>query len=349
MRPEHLVHLSCPECRSPLEIAEVTARAEERIVEGALRCTLCRKSWPIRRSIPRFVELANYARSFGEQWESFPRTLYDRHNGLTLCRDRFFRATRWPPRMDGERIVEAGCGPGAFTEIVASTGATVISFDLSSAVDVNFRENGTHRELVIVQADLLHPPLRPAAFDRLFCFGVLQHTPDPARSFASLVPLVRPGGTLAIDCYTKLSRRRGWTSYYRFRWLTRRMNPALVRLLCRIWVTVTWPIVTTLWKLPGDGGRNLARYLFLIRDSFRRKKLKVTPSFEREWAVMQLVDQLTAWYDQPQTLDAVRAWFEQARLTEVEVAPGDNGIVGRGRAAAGIVTPSAAPAGPRGT
>ena len=209
--------------------------------------------------------------------------------------------------------------------------ATVVSFDLSGAVDVNFRENGAHPNLLIIQADLLHPPVRPRAFDRVFCFGVIQHTPDPKASFQSLVQLPRREGLIAIDCYRELSTRRWWTSYYRWRWLTTRMKPALVRALCRIWVTVSWPIVTTLWKLPGDGGRNLARYVFLIRDTFRRKRLDVTPKFEREWAVMQLVDQLTAHYDQPQTVAAVRTWFTDAQLDEVDVAPGDNGIVGRGR------------------
>jgi len=334
MRLQHLVHLACPSCRSPLELAEVRARSDERIDEGALRCTGCRAGWPIVRSIPRFVEPDNYARSFGEQWNRFPRTVYDRHNGLRLYRERFFRATRWPERLAGELLVEAGCGPGAFTEIACSTGATVVAFDLSSAVDVNLRENGRCPDLLVVQGDVLQPPVAPAAFDRLFCFGVLQHTPDPAASFARLVPLLKPGGRLAIDCYRMPTRSRWWTSYYRWRWLTRRMPHALVHALCRVWVTVSWPIVTTLWRLPGDGGRNLARYLFLIRDSFRRKGLPVTPRFEREWAVMQLVDQLTPRYDLPQTIEAVRGWFEEAGLQDVDVAKGDNGIVGRGRAAA---------------
>jgi SAM-dependent methyltransferase len=329
MRLDHLVHLACPRCRTPLEVAEATERADDRIVEGTLRCTACRATWPVLRSIPRFVDPSNYAASFGRQWERFPRTLYDRHNGLTLYRDRFFRASGWPRDLRGEIVLEAGCGPGAFTEIVVSTGATIVSFDLSSAVDVDFRENGANPNLLIVQGDVMQPPVRAGAFDRVFCFGVLQHTPDPRASFRQLVPLAKPGGSLAIDCYRKLERGRWWRSYYRMRPLTRRMPPALVHALCRAWVVASWPIVTTLWKLPGDGGRNFARYVFLIRDTFRRKQLPVTPAFEREWAVMQLVDQLTAHFDLPQTIDAVQGWFEEAGLERIDVAKGDNGIVGR--------------------
>ncbi len=284
------------------------------------------------RAIPRFAPAENYARSFGRQWWHFPKTQYDRCNGLTLYHDRFFRASRWPARMEGELLVEAGCGPGAFTSIAVETGATVVSFDLSSAVDVNLRENGHYKNLCIAQGDLRRPPVQPAHFDRVLCFGVLQHTPDPKASFLSLVPLMKPGGALAVDCYMKLSRRKWWTSYYRCRWLTTRLPPALVHVACRAWVLASWPIVTTLWKLPGDGGRNFSRYVFLIRETFRRKGLKVTPAFEREWAVMQLVDQLTPHYDLPQTIDEVRAWFTEAGLAEIDVAKGDNGIVGRGRA-----------------
>jgi SAM-dependent methyltransferase len=296
-----------------------------------LACSGCQTRWPIVRAIPRFAPAANYARSFGRQWSHFPRTQYDRHNGLTLYHDRFFRATRWPARMEGEVIVEAGCGPGAFTSIAVETGATVVSFDLSSAVDVNLRENGGYKNLLVAQGDIRRPPVRTAGFDRVLCFGVLQHTPDPKASFQSLVPLLKPGGSLAVDCYRKLSTSRWWTSYYRWRWLTKRMPPALVHAACRAWVLASWPIVTTLWKLPGDGGRNFARYVFLIRDTFRRKGLRVTPAFEREWAVMQLVDQLTPRFDLPQTIEEVRSWFADADLAEIDVDKGDNGIVGRGR------------------
>jgi SAM-dependent methyltransferase len=296
-----------------------------------LACSGCPTRWPIVRAIPRFAPAANYARSFGRQWSHFPRTQYDRHNGLTLYHDRFFRATRWPARMEGEVVVEAGCGPGAFTSIAVETGATVVSFDLSSAVDVNLRENGRYKNRLVAQGDIRRPPVRTAGFDRVLCFGVLQHTPDPKASFQSLVPLLKPGGSLAVDCYRELSTSRWWTSYYRWRWLTKRMDPALVHAACRAWVLASWPIVTALWKLPGDGGRNFARYVFLIRDTFRRKGLQVTPAFEREWAVMQLVDQLTPRFDLPQTIEEVRSWFADADLAEIDVDKGDNGIVGRGR------------------
>jgi len=310
-----------------------------RVAEGTLGCAGCGASWPIVRSIPRFVPADNYAKSFGRQWDRFPTTVYDRHNGLGLYKARFFAASGWPQRLNGQTIVEAGCGPGAFTEIACSTGATVVSFDLSSAVDVNLRENGSRENLLVVQADVRAPPLRPAGFDRLFCFGVLQHTPDPSESFRSLVPLVRPGGELAIDCYRSPSLLRWWGSYYRLRWLTRRMPPALVHALCRAWVAVSWPIVTTLWRIPGSTARHWAHYLFLIRDYFRRAGLTVTPRFEREWAVMQLVDQLTARHDHPQSIEDVRGWFEEAGLASIEVAKGYNGIVGRGRVAAGAGRP----------
>jgi ubiquinone/menaquinone biosynthesis C-methylase UbiE len=33
--------------------------------------------------------------------------------------------------------------------------------------------------VLIVQADVFAMPFRAGTFDRIFCFGMLQHTPDP--------------------------------------------------------------------------------------------------------------------------------------------------------------------------
>jgi 2-polyprenyl-3-methyl-5-hydroxy-6-metoxy-1,4-benzoquinol methylase len=83
-------------------------------------------------------------------------------------------------------VLEAGSGSGAgrSTEVLATTGATVISFDLSSAVDANYRNNGQNANVLIVQASILDIPVRPRSMDKVMCLGVIQHTPAPAQSIA---------------------------------------------------------------------------------------------------------------------------------------------------------------------
>jgi len=50
----------------------------------------------------------------------------------------------------------------------------------------------------------------------------------------------------------------------------------------------------------------------------------------KEWAYLVTFDMLAPRYDYPQTLGAVRKWVEQARLVNVEVGHGYNGIEIRG-------------------
>jgi ubiquinone/menaquinone biosynthesis C-methylase UbiE len=58
--------------------------------------------------------------------------------------------------------------------------------DYSYAVDANYAFNGGKNNVFIVQAEVYKMPFRENFFDKLFCFGVLQHTPDPEKAFLLL-------------------------------------------------------------------------------------------------------------------------------------------------------------------
>ena len=49
-----------------------------------------------------------------------------------------------------------------------------------------------------------------------------------------------------------------------------------------------------------------------------------------EWAILDTFDALASKYDKPQTLDEVTNWFKEAALSNVQVKPGANGILGNG-------------------
>jgi len=71
----------------------------------------------------------------------------------------------------------SGQRSGRFTEIALQTGATVFSVDAGQAVDANWNNNGHHANLILCQASLYELPFPQDYFDKVFCFGVLQHTP----------------------------------------------------------------------------------------------------------------------------------------------------------------------------
>ena len=182
MKREHLRYLACPACSEPLELAQ-SVEDSLGICSGVLRCIRCSSTYPNVRHIPRFVPELNYASSFGLQWTKHAQTQHDSYTGVPISEQRFFQETRWPRRLDGEVLLEVGSGSGRFTAPAATTGALVVSMDYSVAVDANYAANGQRPNVLVVQADLYHMPFRAGSFDRVFCFGVLQHTPDVEESF----------------------------------------------------------------------------------------------------------------------------------------------------------------------
>ena len=328
MRSEHLQYLRCPSCKNQLGISEVHEEDTLGIATGSLRCLGCGESYPITRHVPRFVPEQNYASGFGLQWSRHARTQHDSYTGIPLSEVRFFAETRWPRRLDGERILEVGCGSGRFTVHAAGTEAMVVSLDYSNAVDSNFAVNGHRSNVLIIQCDLYAMPLSAGTFDRAFCLGVLQHTPDVHRSFQAIAGMVRSGGHLAVDVYRKpQGLRRLTTTKYWVRPLTRRIPPQHLYRLTRSYIQLMWPVARLINRIPVVGkGINWALLIADYRGVYPLKEDHL-----REWAILDTFDMLAPVYDQPQALSTVRRWFEEARFSRIDVHPGYNGIEGRGR------------------
>ena len=108
--------------------------------------------------------------------------------------------TRYPP---GSRVLEAGCGTGAQTVILAknSPGAEITSIDISPTSLRKAEERVRAEGITNVRfqaGDLFSLTFPPACFDHVFLCFVLEHLPDPGRALASLRPLLRPGGTITV-------------------------------------------------------------------------------------------------------------------------------------------------------
>jgi SAM-dependent methyltransferase len=265
----------------------------------------------------------HYAGSFGMQWNRHRQTQLDSHTGLPLSRNRLFEVTRWDHDLSGQTILEAGSGAGRFTEILAGTGAQILSFDLSTAVEANQANNGRFPNVLIFQADMSAIPVRPLSIDKVLCLGVLQHTPDPAASFRFLTQCVRPAGELVIDVYS--ARPRSLISWkYALRPLTRRMDKdRLYRLIARAAPPLV-PLSARLYKLLGRAGPRLLPIV-------QYEHLGLSRALNREWAVLDTFDMYAPAHDHPQTRRTVREWYRQAGFVDVTVEYGPNGVIARGR------------------
>lgn len=276
----------------------------------------------VRGHIPRFIRNEQYASSFGLQWTRHAKAQLDSTTGKSISRGRFFGVTGWPERMDGERILEAGCGAGRFTEVLVSTGADVWSFDLSDAVEANLANNGHLQNVHIFQASIDAIPFPPGQFDRVLCLGVLQHTPDPAEAFRSLAVQVRPGGYLAIDVYRKdLVALLQWK--YLLRLITKRLPPERLYRIIGAVAPVLLPATRLARRVAGRAGARLSPIA-------EYGHLGLSDDLAREWAILDTFDMYSPAHDHPQTLRTVRQWFMDAEFGDIVVERGPNGIVGRG-------------------
>jgi len=282
---------------------------------------------PFENGVVRFREDDGYNESFALQWKAFRLTQYDDRNGTSLTRDRYMRETGWPTEsLEGEAILEAGCGAGRFTSILAKTGVTLVAVDYSSAVDVSAEVNGGVLNIVFAQADILDLPFYPGAFDRVFCHGVIQHTPDPAKTFHCLNAMVKPGGLLSIDAYLKDGKIRPWKSKYLWRWWSTRVSPE--RLMGFLtWFIPKWlPIDTLIKRLP-----ILGTYAGAIIPCWNYFYTDLPPALKRQWAILDTFDALAPTFDNPVTIAEMDTWFRDASYIEYEVREGGNGVVGNGR------------------
>jgi SAM-dependent methyltransferase len=326
MRLDHLKLLACPVCHGSLTCTHSRADSSGGIADGSLGCTSCGENYPVIAGVPRFVPRENYASGFGLEWTKHARTQYDSYSGIPASEQRFFGETGWPRDMAGELILEVGSGSGRFTEQAARTGATVVSLDYSYAVDANYASNGARSNVLIVQADVFAMPFRPRSFDRVFCFGMLQHTPSPSNAFAALPPVLKAGGALCADIYKVSFWRTIAQTKYWVRPFTRRMNPDRLYARVRRWVDFMWPLAAVIRRLPRGYAIN---WRLLVADySF----LGLQGQMLKEWSYLDTFDMLAPRFDRPATRETFRRWAEQSKLQDIDAYYSPHGVVLRARA-----------------
>jgi ubiquinone/menaquinone biosynthesis C-methylase UbiE len=170
-------------------------------------------------------------------------------------------------------------------------------------------------------------PFRPQSFDRVFCFGVLQHTPSPSRAFAALPLVLKAGGALCADIYKVSFWRTLVQTKYWVRPFTRRMNPDRLYTCVQRWVDFMWPLANIIRRLPKGYAINwrlmVADYSFL---GLQGQMLK-------EWSYLDTFDMLAPRYDRPATRETFRQWAVRASLTDIDAYYSPHGVVLRARAA----------------
>jgi len=113
------------------------------------------------------------------------------------------------PQQAG-RALDAGCGAGRYTTLLADRCQHVLSIDVAERLLTIARHRHPHPNVTFQQRDLRD--LSVAAdgrFDVVLAVAVVHHLPDPEQAVRHLASLVAPGGRLLIIDMVRPSQR--WT------------------------------------------------------------------------------------------------------------------------------------------
>lgn len=128
-------------------------------------------------------------------FEEFLEPLYLRLERNGIARDVFA----------GKRCLDAGCGGGRGSVLMAEAGAAeVVGVDLSERNVESSRRRAEARGLrncTFVQSSLMEIPFEDESFDVVWCNGVLHHTTHPDKGLQEITRVLRTGGRLWLYLY----------------------------------------------------------------------------------------------------------------------------------------------------
>ncbi|MBN2113012.1 MAG: class I SAM-dependent methyltransferase [Acidimicrobiia bacterium] len=106
--------------------------------------------------------------------------------------------------LGGSRALDAGCGPGRFTEVLRAAGAATVGLDLDPSMAARAAARGTGP---VVVGDAARLPFRAGSFDVVVAVTLLEFVADPPRVVGELARVTRAGGRLVLAL---LNSRSPW-------------------------------------------------------------------------------------------------------------------------------------------
>jgi ubiquinone/menaquinone biosynthesis C-methylase UbiE len=207
MHPSLLPLLVSPDDRSPLTLI-VTAQDGDDIRTGTLQDAAGR-TFPIEDGIPRLLPGAMLDAQKSEIAARDAQVeAYDAMSGLNAFgKVEIPMVLRRLQPQPTDRLLEAGCGTGRMTQVLAGRVRELTAIDFSfESLRVNAKklQAAGITNVHLVQADLCRLPFAPAVFDRIVSCQVLEHVPGDAARRAAVVDLsrvARSQASLVLSAY----------------------------------------------------------------------------------------------------------------------------------------------------
>ncbi len=251
--------------------------------------------------------------SFGYEWNAFDEVRDEDENFAEIYfRDLDLEGLR------GKVGLDAGCGKGRFTRILARYLECEVALDGSVAAHAAARNLADCPNITVLRSDLRTAPFAPESFDFISSLGVLHHLDDPQEGFRQLVHLLAPGGQMLLYLYSRPSERNVRAVAQSLATATR---VATVRMPHATLKTLSTPIAGMLWGAmvaPGRWGQahNVPALANLPMDTYRDKPFRSL--------VLDTFDRLSAPVEFRYVWEDLQPWFDEAGLV-VDAARDETG------------------------
>lgn len=327
MHQRFVASLCCPQTGEPLSLTAGETRSNGTVISGEL-VAQSGKKYPIVRGIPRFVEKEQYASSFGYEWNRWPRVQFEAEN---IGRPMEGHTTKMWERVTGnsgttlrdQTIVEFGCGPGRFLDIVRRKGGTAVGLELSAAVEAARANFADDPNVLIVQGDVLSPPFREDAFDGGYSIGVLHHTPNPAKGLQRLAQVVRKDGWVACCVYAK-GEFYDYHSVDRMRRLHNYLKPIVGYRLA-----IAYSYLSAYLLSPIMAKSKAITGLRRLVDHIERNWIVSLALPDTRWRLLDIFDAITPEIATTHTAPEMESWFAAAGCRDVRATDwGSTAFVG---------------------
>lgn len=141
------------------------------------------------------------------------------HNPLMHAEERAMLALM-PSLLEGQRVLDAGCGSGRYLRHALARGATsLLGVDLSGPMLARatalFDEAPATAHIALAQGDLTALPLPDDSADVLLCGLAVGHVDDLAAVIHEFARVTRPHATLVVSDFHPVGAALGWQRDFR--------------------------------------------------------------------------------------------------------------------------------------
>lgn len=253
MRIEFVKFLRCPLTGEELKLEYKKIAKDGHVENGSLISST--NTYPIVNGIPRFILKKNNreqqtVRIFGNQWKN------TRDISLNYGQTKdYFSSYLFPLNPENFKdkiILDAGCGNGRLIEYSLNFSPEIIvGLDYSESVELAFERTREKVNVLIIQGDVLNPPLKKNIFGYIYSLGVIHHLKSPEKGIKSLSQLLNNNidSKIHIWIYSKEGNRL-YLSFYRIlKSLTLKMSEKNIWTLSKIIAILLTPYMWICEKL----------------------------------------------------------------------------------------------------